>query len=338
MKRKMAISGLVFMMSIVMVFSAAVNDAYAGKEIKHIKILATSVGGTWYRLGLTLANEIQKVRPGIKAVGAPGGSGSNNIKVSEKQAEFGLTFVPTAYEAWKGLPPLFKKQYRNIRHIGGFATYGVEVIVRKGVKIEHGQIPRDLPGKRFSVGKRTWGSTQYALKALASLGITPEKAKASGGTVHYLGYKDVITQMQDGNIDAFVFIGTVPNPVVLNLVERPGVTMPQFTNKQAATMLGALKPKGMFYYTKVPDNPYPGVKKGYKTVGYLASLICHKDMPDDLVYDFAKVLYETEGAKDVFKGIEGALELKYALSGIKGGEVPIHPGAAKYYREKGLMK
>ena len=61
-------------------------------------------------------------------------------------------------------------------------------------------------------------------------------------------------------------------------------------------------------------------------------------MPDDLVYDFAKILYETEGTKDVFKGIEGALELKYALSGIKGGEVPIHSGAAKYYREKGLMK
>ena len=135
-----------------------------------------------------------------------------------------------------------------------------------------------------------------------------------------------------------VWIGTVPNPIVLNIVERPGITMPGFTDEQAKTMLQALKPQNLFYYTRVPDNPYPGVKSGYKTVGYLASLICHKDMPDDLVYDVTKILFEKQAVKDVFKGVEGALDLKYALSGIKDGEVLIHPGAIKYYREVGMIK
>lgn len=338
MKKKILITCLVFTVSIFLVFTGAFDDAYATQKIKHIKILGTSVGGTWYLLSLALANEIEKVSPGIKAVGAPGGSGSNNINVSDKKAEFGMTFVPTAYEAWKGLPPIYKKKYTNFRHIGGFATYHVEVVVREGVKVADGQIPRDLPSKRFSIGKRTWGSTQYALKAMAALGVTPEKVKASGGTIHYLGYKDVITQMQDRNLDAMVWIGTVPNPIVLNIVERPGITMPGFTDEQAKTMLQALKPQNLFYYTRVPDNPYPGVKSGYKTVGYLASLICHKDMPDDLVYDVTKILFEKQAVKDVFKGVEGALDLKYALSGIKDGEVLIHPGAIKYYREVGMIK
>jgi TRAP transporter TAXI family solute receptor len=338
MKKKIFIIGFVFMVSVLLILCGSFNQAFAAKELKHIKILATSIGGTWYQLALALATEIEKVRPGIKAVGAPGGSGTNNIKVSEGQAEFGLTFVPTAHEAWHGLPPLFKEKYRNFRHVGGYATYGMELIVRKGVKIEDGKIPRDLPSKRFSVGKRTWGSTQYALKALAALGVTPEKVKASGGTIHYLGYDDLTAQFQDRNIDAFVFIGTVPNPVVLNLVEKPGITMPGFTGEQAGAMQAALEPRHLFYRTTVPDNPYPGVGKGYETVGYLASVICHKDMPDDLVYDITKILYEKQSVKDVFKGIEGALELKYALSGIQGGDIPIHPGALKYFREAGLIK
>jgi TRAP transporter TAXI family solute receptor len=315
--------------SLILVFGWTCTSQAA--ELKFFKIVSTSPGGIWHTFGIQLADALQKELPGISINHAPGGSNKNHIMVNNNEAQMGFSFTPVSLEAYLGKGP-YKKPYKDVRVIGThFATF-LHPVVRKGTNITH---ISQLKNKVVSPGKRGWGTTAICMQILKMYGITPESMKEAGGMMQFLGFPDVTSMMQDRRLDAFMYYSSVPSPLLLTLSENPGIDLPPYTEKDVEMILSKLEPKGAFIKLQYPKNPYKGVKGDFPCPIMWSIFLVNKDVPDDIVYKVTKVLYETKSLRD-FMGGGSSLNLQYATAGLKGGPIPFHPGAIRYFKDKGV--
>ena len=304
-----------------------------GADMKFFKIVSTSPGGIWHTFGVQLAAALQKEFPDISINHSPGGSDRNHTMVSNNEAQMGFTFTPVSTDAYLG-KGRYDKPYTNVRYIGTFYASFLHPVVRKGTNITH---ISQLKDKVVSPGKRGWATTGIVMQILAMYGITPESMKDAGGTMQFLGFPDVTSMMQDRRLDAFMYYSSVPSPLLLTLAENPGIDLPPYTEADVKMILSKLEPKGGFFEMRYPKNPYKGVKGDFPCPVMWSDFIVNKDVPDEMVYKITKTIYENKALRD-FMGGGTSLSLEYALAGLKDGPIPFHPGAIKYFKEKGIWK
>ncbi len=305
----------------------------AEKEVKpaekvekfHITILTGGASGTYYPIGGAMAKIINKYVKGVEATAVTSGASVVNArKLGDKEAELALLQNDIAYYAYNGIEMFKEKPVKNIR---GIATLYPEVIQIVTLKDSGIRTIYDLKGRRVAVGAPGSGTAVDAMQILNAAGINE-----SNTDIRYLNFKEVADALKDGTIDAGFIVAGIPTAAVTDIASVRDIYIVEIPDE----IYQKLSEKYKFYiqYT-IPAGSYKGLDKDVKSVAVLAMLATREDIPEDIVYNITKAIFEHtdelvaahERAKDI--------TLETALDGMS---IPLHPGAEKYYREVGLIK
>jgi TRAP transporter TAXI family solute receptor len=295
---------------------------------KFLRMVSGPQGGSWYPLGAAMMAIVEK-NIDISTSNAPGGGLSNCKSVSTGKADLGWTYSHTAFNGYEGRGK-FEKKYNNMRHLMSLYPGVFQMAVPRKSKIYS---VADLKDKRIVPGKIGWTGTTLAELVLKAYGLSFESIKKNGGLVSYVTYADSAALMKDGHSDCYIACTSCPQATIIDLNFRPGIRL---LSIDEAHMKKVLEAEPGLMETVIPKDAYKDMTADVPAVGTVTSIIVNKDVPDDLVYNIVKALYANwpELAKVKKKAIEASKPEK----AIMGAHIPVHPGALRYYKEKGYVK
>ncbi|MGE0768403.1 MAG: TAXI family TRAP transporter solute-binding subunit [Hyphomicrobiaceae bacterium] len=314
-------------------------SAAVAQEMKFFRIGTGGAGGTYFPLGGLLANAISNPpgsRPCDKggACGVPGlvaiaqssnASVANVTAVQGGQMESGLAAADIVYQAVNGLGK-FDKKYDKVRVIANLFPEHLHLVLPKDGKLDG---IKSLKGKRVGIFPAGSGTQVAVLELLKINGVEKSDIQAAE-----LNTQQSADRMADGQLDAFFVIGGTPLAGVGQLASTKGMSLYEMTDAERAAFLKAVP----YYYDDViAKGTYEGQTKDVKTVAVGAQWVVGADVPEKLVYDVTTALWNSNTRELLDSGhAKGkSIQLKSALLAVK---TPLHPGAEKFYREKGILK
>ncbi len=301
----------------------AVPAAAARKQL--ITIAAGWVLGVYYPLAGAMSRIVYTKLPGVRAtVESSGASVANARLLAQGEVDFALLQNDIAYYAARG-QRMFKKPVKNIRGITRLYPEFVQVAARaaSGVTSIAG-----LKGKRVAIGPLGSGTEANARQILEAYGLSfKDLARAER-----LGASEASDFLQDGRIDAAFYTVGIGAAAIVDVAIQTPLRMVPIDGAPAAKLLATYP-----FYTivSVPANTYKGIGKAVKTVAVLAMLATHTGVKDDLVYRFTKVIFENSDMLVKAHAQGRNVKLEQALEGMP---ITVHPGAARYFRERGVLK
>ncbi len=281
--------------------------------------------GTYYPIGGIIANAISTDKI-VSTAQASNGSVANVNAIASGAAESGFSQSDVASWAYTGTGVYEgKPKVEDLRAIANLYAETVHIVVKKGLGIKG---VADLKGKRISVDEPGSGSLINAKAILAAYGIKDGDYKAEN-----LKPGPSAEKLKDGGLDAFFITTGYPTAAVSELASTTGVELIPIDGPQAAALLAGSK---FFAADEIPDGAYKDVK-GVKTVSVGAQWVTSAKIPADLVYEITKALWsdKTRATLDAGHAKGKAIQKATALAGLG---IPLHDGAAKFYKEAGLLK
>lgn len=311
---------------IVLILAAFLMAPSALAAKKFLRMFSGPEGGSWYPLGSAMMSIVEK-NIDISTSNGPGGGVGNCKAVNAGRADLGWSYTHTVFNAFNARGK-FKKKNTNLRHLMSLYPGVFQMAVPKKSDIKS---VFDLKDKRIVPGKIGFSGTVIAELVLKTHGITFDSIKKNGGSVSYVGYSDSAALMKDGHSDCYMAVTSCPQATIIDLNFRPGIRMLPIDPEKMKTIL-AMEPGLM--ETVIPQDAYKGLPGDIPAVGTVTCIVVNKDVPDDLVYNIVKTLYANwpELAKVKKKAIEASKPDK----ALAGARIPVHPGALKYYKEKGI--
>ena len=295
------------------------GTAFAKKKL--LSISSASMGGTYYIIGSGLADILTRYGDNMKVNGVIAqGSVGNPILVDSGETEMGISNYYSSYNAVQGNKPYKKKL--NIAAIMPLQSGGLHMVTL--AKSDIGNIKK-YRGAKISVGPAGGGGFLILKNALrVAEGIELDDFKPS-----YLSYSDGVQALIDGNVDVTTPHGAPPLQAIVQLATRHNIKFIQPTDAQFKKFTD----KYPFYIKKlIPAGTYKGQDKDVYTFGTRDVLIVNKSLDDGLVYEITKTLYDN---MDELRKIHPAAA-RFTMEGFKNSLIPLHPGAKKFYLEKGI--
>jgi len=291
-----------------------------------LAISTASSGGAWYPIGAGMAEVIKYSVKGVQARVQTTGGGVENIKlVHEGKTEIGITISYLAYNGYHGIEP-YKTKYTNIRNLfSGLSTGVMQVVVPGDSKIKSFA---DLKGKKVAVGPAGGGALTVLSDIFREVGL-----KMRDMTPSYVAFDEGITMMTDGHVDAAVSYAAVPTPAVKTLATgMHAFRMLDFDEKLQKTLLT----KYPYYVPFTITKDVYGTPTDIRVVGTPNIVIVYSQLPDDLVYRITKAFFEPKNLEMIHNSHPSAKGLTLEKAAVAA--IPLHPGAEKFYREKGVLK
>ncbi|MGC8924680.1 MAG: TAXI family TRAP transporter solute-binding subunit [Calditerrivibrio sp.] len=308
------------------------NNSFA--DDKNLIIATATPGGTYYPVGVAIGTLISiklKASYGIQATAInSAGSGENISMMKKKEADLALLQSLFAHEAYSGEGMYAGKPERDFRAIT-MLWQNVEhfPILKEYVKTGTITDLHNLKGKPFSIGKRGSGTEGSGRAILKSLGFDVDKEFK----LEYLDYNQSVEAMMDKRVGAANIPAGVPASAITQLYAQlgeKGAVVLDFTDEQ----LGKIRAKYPIWTRYViKKGTYPGQTKDINTIGQPNILVVRKDLSEETVYLVTKTVFENLQFLSNIHPATKELSLKEALDGLP---VPLHPGAYKYFKEKGL--
>ena len=296
-------------------------------------ILTTATtGGTYYPVGVALATiahaQLNETK-GISLTAISSAGSLENVKLlRDNQAQFALLQGPFGAWSWNGEGPVSKPQ-THVRSVSAM-WQNVEHFVLLSELAKTGEIMDldDLDGERFVLGARNSGAEQTGRFILDTLGIDYEKKF----NLAYMGYGPTTSAIQDGNIVGMNIPAGAPVSSITQAYAMLGdrLTVLNWT-QETLDKLNAKYPLWDWY--DFPPGTYPNQTKLIRTIGSPNVLVTRSDIPEDVVYNVTKVIWENLATLQEIHGATKDMRLEIAIDGLGA---PLHPGAIRYYREVGL--
>lgn len=285
----------------------------------NLSILTGGTGGTYYPLGGQIAQIIQS-KVGYGATAQTSNASEENVKLIEAQeAEIAFTQTDIANYAVNGLLMFEGKPLSSLMGIGTLYPETVQIVTLADSGINSIE---DLRGKKVSVGAPASGTFANAQQILEIHGITMDDINPL-----HLSFAESVDGLQDGNIDAAVVTAGTPTSAIESLAAQRDVNIISISDEKINELIEAYP-----FYAKdvIPAGTY-GLANDVQTVAVMAMLVTHKDMDEEIIYNVTKALYENTNEIGHAKG-----EFIKAETALDGIGIEVHPGALKYYQEKGL--
>lgn len=308
--------------------SSGGGDQKAPAKIMNINIATATTGGVYYPLGNAMAQLFNQKIPGIKAsAGATAGTPQNILLMQKKEAEVAFAQNGVAYYAYNGVEMFKDKPTKFLRGITNLYPNVMHIVVSANSNITS---VKQFEGKKFVVGA-IGSATEINSKEILSLyGLDYKDKKNVKG--EYLGYSEAAEALKDGRVDGILIAGGLPTSAVLDAASSMKIRILSLE----PDMIAKLKQTMPWYYeVTIPKGTYIGQTEEAKTVAVANLLICRDDLSNDLVYNMTKALHDNQ--KELVAAHSAAKDMKLE-DALKGMTVPMHPGAEKYYKEKGIMK
>ncbi len=309
-----------FLAVFAMILGIATVDAQARKRF--ISIGTGGTGGVYYPYGGALAEIWTRYVKDVYAVAEVTGASVENVKlVNRGESEVAEVMGDVAYEAYYGLGRFKGKRqkiyalfvmYPNVYHVVTLKNSGIKKL-------------QDLKGKRVSVGAPGSGTEYMSSLVLPTVGVPYESFK-----VYRLSFVETANALKDGTIDAGVWCVGPPTSSIMDLATTHHIYIVPFSDEEVKKVTSKYK-----YYSRaiIPAGTYKGVDYDVQTVSVWNVAIVNKDLPEDLVYQLVKAVFEHQDY--LLKVYPGA---KYTVPEniVKYSPIPLHPGVVKYLREKGI--
>jgi TRAP transporter TAXI family solute receptor len=315
-----ALRGLAFAVALAFVGTAGAAPAKA----QFINVLTGGTAGVYYPLGVALskiyADKIPKSRPSVQSTKA---SVENLVLLEAGKGEIAFTLGDSLVFAWQGNKDAgFDKPLKKLRGIAAIYPNYIQLVATaaSGVKTLE-----DLKGHSLSVGAAKSGTELNTRAILDAAGMSYKDL----GKVEYLPFAESVDLMKNRQLDATLqsaglgvaSIRDLASTNDINVVAIPAATV----NKIGAPYVSVT----------IPANTYKGQGAPVETAAVVNFLVTHEGVSDDLVYQMTKAMFEN--LDTMVAAHSAAKDIKIAEA-LKGMPVPLHPGAARYYKEKGLMK
>ena len=315
-----------------LVVALAATVAFAGSAAAQERVffgIATGgTGGTYYPLGGMLAQLISnKVTIGGKKLAATaetaGASVANAQLLARKDIESAFVAADILDAAYAGKGQFEGKPVKNLRALGALYPEQVQLVTLASANVRSF---RDLKGESVSSGSPGSGQWQLLGDLLEAYGMT---RKDIGEDLS--SFTQSVDKIKDGNLTASLITAGAPTASISELANARDIRIVPLAGPE----IEALRKKQPYYaIVTLPANTYKG-QAPVETLAVMAIWATHDGLSDQMAYEVTKALYEnTETLGQVHpKGKE--ISLKTALQSIS---IPLHPGAEKYYREKGVLK
>ena len=315
-------------MTILVAAVAALGVATAGAEEKktRISIGTGGTGGVYYPLGGGLAALISKYVSGVEATAeVTAGSIANLQLIDGGRSEVGFTMADSAWDAYNGLDKFSGKKVA-LRTLAVFYPNRMQVATIEGTGINKFA---DLKGKRVSTGAPASGTEVMSMRLIEAFGMDPNKDM----TRERLSVAESVNALKDRKIDALFWVGGVPTPSLTDLAATPGVTIKLIDHGDGADKMRQ-KFGPIYVKNKILANAYPGQKVDTSNVDVWNLLVVPANADEKLVYEITKVLFEKKD--ELVKVHKDASFLELANQTTNASPLPYHPGAMRYFKEKGL--
>lgn len=304
-----------FILFLLMVFNLTVFGT------TYINIGTGGTAGTYYPLGGALAEIWNANLKGVNATAeSTGASVANSQMLGKGDIDLAIIQNDVAYYAQEGIE-LFNTKIGDIR---GMATLYSEPIQCITTDSSITSI-KDLKGKKVALGAIGSGVYANAKQILEAAGLTEKDIRPQ-----YLSFSEAATGLRDRQIDAAFLVAGIPTSAIVDLSTQRDVRIVNIDGEIAKK----LKSKYSYYTDYViPGGTYKTEKNDAKTLTVKSMLIVSSKVKDELVYDMLKSMFENT---DRIKAAHAVGKFITEDTALDGMSIKVHPGAAKYFKEKGV--
>jgi uncharacterized protein len=288
-----------------------------------LRLVTGPQGGTWYPLGGALKSILEARIEGVSVQVLPGGGIANVLAVDKGQAQIGFANSVSTVDAINGEPP-FQAKARHVCNVATLYAQYFQAVSLAGSGISG---PADLRGRVLSTQAR--GNTGESITAhlLRAYGMSyGDLARVSYGS-----YTDSVTMMKDGNADVFTLGTAIPASAIMDLASARDVSLIPIPDDGLARMQAI---NAGYRRTIIPAGTYPKQDRDVQTIGYATHVIARCDVDEKLVYDILDGMY---ARLDDLAAIARAVRYATPQSMSQNIGVPMHPGAARWYRARGVL-
>jgi TRAP transporter TAXI family solute receptor len=293
------------------------------------KVMSIGTGGTggvYYPLGGAVANVLSKTLPNVQATAEVTGGSVDNLKlIKTGQSELGLTMADAALDALKGQDK-FKNNAVGLQALLVVYPNRMHVVTVEGSGIN---TMADLKGKRVSTGSPGSATEVMAFRVIEASGLDKDKDM----TRERLGVAESVNAVKDRKIDAFFWVGGIPTAAVTDLAATPGLKMKLIDHSEAVDKMNAKYGK-LYTASKIKGGSYPGVDKDNAIAEVWNLLVTGDKMSNDDAYAIVKTLVEKKA--DLVAVHKEAASFSLENQVQERSPIPFHPGALKYFKEKGV--
>jgi TRAP transporter TAXI family solute receptor len=293
------------------------------------KVMSIGTGGTggvYYPLGGAVANVLSKTLPNVQATAEVTGGSVDNLKlIKTGQSELGLTMADAALDALKGQDK-FKNNPVGLQALLVVYPNRMHVVTVEGSGIN---TMADLKGKRVSTGSPGSATEVMAFRVIEASGLDKDKDM----TRERLGVAESVNAVKDRKIDAFFWVGGIPTAAVTDLAATPGLKMKLIDHSEAVDKMNAKYGK-LYTASKIKGGSYPGVDKDNAIAEVWNLLVTGDKMSNDDAYTIVKTLVEKKA--DLVAVHKEAASFSLENQVQERSPIPFHPGALKYFKEKGV--
>jgi uncharacterized protein len=316
---------------IVLVCSGA-SDAAPAQGKLSFSIVTGGTGGVWYPLGGAIGGIITNKVPNTDATAEATTAAIDNLKLLTA-GRAGMAFCYDYHVVWANAGKVSGVSGKhNVRMAFGFYEQPLHIVTKEGTGIKS---VMDLKGKRVSTGAPNSGTEEQADYVLKPLGIDWNKDFRR----EKLGASESVAALKDGKIHAFFWSGAVPTSSIIDLASTPGLKMVLVpVGGEIADKVMKANP-GVFHRTAFAKGSYSALESDVDAVAITAVLAVMDTFPEDTLYKIIAVLFSSQTEisavwKDALKWSPDRAVKQVTPDSLKY----LHPGAQKFFREKGVLK
>jgi TRAP transporter TAXI family solute receptor len=310
------------------IVAACGGNTGAGGGTRRLSIATGGTGGVFYPYGGGIAKVLSEHLPNTEVTAEVTAASVDNLKfIKQGNSDLAFSMADIAADAAAGRD-VFKDfgrvsvraiavLYPSYTHLVTLANSGINKV-------------SDLKGKVVSTGSPGAGTTVLAERILAAAGVDPVKDIRA----HNLGVAQSVDALKDGKVDAFFWNGGIPTAAILDLVNTQGITARILPLDDVLPELERRYGQSLYYQTIIPKATYK-MPADVPVIAVANMLVVNESMPEALAHDITKILFEQQPTLATIHPQAKELSVDRALT---GASIPFHPGAIRYYRERGVWK
>lgn len=296
-------------------------------QAQNLSIATGGTGGVYYPLGGGMAAVLSKYVPGMQATAeVTGGSVANLQLISTGKPYLAMTMVDAGLDALKGQDKFSGKPV-PVRTLMVMYPNRMHVVTIEGTGVTR---MADLKGKRVSTGSGGSATEVMAFRVIEAAGLDKDKDMKR----ERLGVAESANALKDRKIDAFFWVGGLPTAAVSDLAHSPGVKIKLVDH---ADLVGKMNQKygNLYIEDRIPKETYRGMDADNRQATVMNLLVAHQNMDDKTAYNIVKTVFEKRDELIRVHKEAANFKLENQKSAAAGG-IPWHPGALRYFAEKGV--
>lgn len=308
----------------------ALTGAASSASAQRIEWVAGQLGGGWYTMSTGMAKLVQDKNPGLNIRVVPGGGTANPSKIEQGQSQLGMGLDIFAKAARDGTGPYQGKPHKKLMMIGqSFSDNYLHMIRAEGASLDFADV---FKAKDINLGVTKAGSSDEMTfrYVMQHYGTSYDKMRGNGVKIFQGDYNELANAFKDRQVDYVFLVLGIPGAAVIDLSQgRKGelVAWPEELRKTMAQKYG-------YSMGAFPAETYPALQKGPSpTIIMATTLMVSSDLSEDIAYKITKTLCENTAELPKIHASMAVFDCKTAA---KTRPVPVHPGALRYYREKGF--